>query len=203
MKLGNQSTTAKYQHLKWPSLEFIAYDPSVHKTYPDQINPNGIISKNCWSCNDESCSGKRHPQCPHSVGLHFAPPLRKDAVYAKQKKRQCFYYLKGECSKGESCKFSHSGVPNLGSGGVRQPFGGRGRGKGRGRACGRRRGRAGGNNRSGAFGYSPITGKPYETLTIANKSNEQRVKDTAIAKLTSPFKKLKLDAEAVEEIYKA
>ena len=169
-------------------IDSIAYDPSIHETYPDQINPNGIISKNCWSCNGESCSGKRHPSCPHSGGMHFAPPRCKDAVYAKQKERQCFFYLKGECNKGESCNFSHSGVPNLGSGGVRQPFGGRGRGRGRGR---KGRGRGGHNKRSGAFGYSPTTGKPYETLAIANHAKEQRAAGAATSKQTSPPKKLK------------
>ena len=143
---------------------------------------------------------KQHPSCPHSGGMHFAPPRCKDAVYAKQKERQCFYYLKGECNKGESCNFSHSGVPNLGSGGVRQPFGGRGRGRGRGR---KGRGRGGHNKRSGAFGYSPTTGKPYETLAIANHAKEQRAAGAATTKQTSPPKKLKLDAAAVEEIYKA
>ena len=60
---------------------------------------------------------KQHPSCPHSGGMHFAPPRCKDAVYAKQKERQCFYYLKGECSKKVKVASSHTVVyPTLGQG---------------------------------------------------------------------------------------
>ena len=117
------------------------------------------------------------------------------------RKGQCIYYPKGECNKGESCRFSHSGVPNLGAGGVRQPFGqkgGKGRGRGRGRGRSNDSGNGSGNGRGGGFGYSLKTGRPYKTLAIATQAQSQRHNDSP-----SPKKKVKLDKEAVEEIFNA
>ena len=65
---------------------------------------------------------------------------------------------------------------------MRQPFGGKGRGKSRGRGRGKGRGHGGRNKQSGTFGYLPTTGKPYETLAIANHAKEQRAAGTATAK---------------------
>jgi hypothetical protein len=117
----------------------------------------------------------------------------KTNVHDELRKGQCYYYPKGEGNKGESCRFSHSGVPNLGAGGVRQPFGKGGKGRGRGR--GNDSGNGGGNGRGGGFGYSPKTGKAYVTLAIATQAQSQRLNETS-----NPKKKLKLDKETVAEI---